>query len=337
MTMLHKLNFLFQAAILGAIILFTSCSNDVDRYFKGIDANDKRAQDSVWCLYHYGITYQSAMWVKYTMTLYSEPPAPQKEPVAIDTIRKKIKMKVVDFQTIPDCLVCSSPSDYAKISYDGGEGWQQISTIIHSTDADNWTRFLPKSIKDEKAMNIMGFSTLLPSFTTLCIFLILALVYWQGNKIMKKRSPGKGNTGKGFSQITMVLYLLVSIIGLIIGWMNFNNEFYTFLRLFWNWSLHPFSGKLLIVLSLLVIPVVYMLIRFVVRATQSVSKSLWHIIGVLSTAIAILLVTLIAFFVAIVVLFMTVFSLFAGTAYTTKCPYCGAAKPSGGACPKCNR
>ena len=333
---MNKLNFLFQAAILGAIILFTSCTNDVDRYFKGIGENDKRAQDSTWCLYHYGITYQSAMWVKYKMPLYSEPPAPQKEPVAIDTIRKGIKMKVVDFQTIPNCFVCGDPSDYAKISYDGGEGWQHISTILHSADADNWTRFLPRSIKDEKSMNIMGFSTLLPSFTVLLIFLILALVYWQGNKIMKKRNGGK-EADEGFGIIAMILYLLVSIIGVIIGWLNFNNEFYTFLRLFWNWSLHPFSGKLLIVLAFSLIPVVYILIKSIMKATRSVAKSLWHIIGVLSTATAIFLVTLIVFFVAIAILFMTVFSLLAGTAFTTKCPYCGAAKPSGGACPKCNR
>jgi hypothetical protein len=307
-------------------VMMASCSYKAENFYENLP--EGRERDSLKHLYLNSMTYGTVLRAKTdTLALFTEPSieATKSEPLEKGTV-----LTVVDFTQTPTKTndVWGNPTTldvtYAKVSYDGNEGWMLPTLLNANTDPNNWTRFLPDKLGKKGTWLLLGTS------------LLVAIAYF----IFKRKTRTEEKPLAIF--FPSILYALNVL--LAIGWLGMmwdGKSWNLFLENFWSWSLHPFMGKMFLVSALAVVPVLIItLYEIWLNTRPSVGKMVIHIVGVLAMCVmmwAAVMVSYIMFMVAFMLIFAGATVAARGGSGGNTCPRCGHTwvKSQSYQCPNC--
>ncbi len=332
-------------SLLAGTLLFSSCEYKLQDAYS--DLPEGRQRDSLKYLHYNSMTYGTVLHVHSdTLTLLAEPTLKALKGKSEEEVLNVLKVKgepvengttliVTDFTKMPvnikttaltgETKTTAMDITFAKVSYEGGEGWQLPSVIKDSTAPDNFTRFLPQGASKKVKWWMLGIS------------LLAAAAY----VIIKKKSKDEKIAVSMFAPILFyIMMVLIAIAWVTLQWTE-GASWDFLMRHFWSWSMHPFFAKVFVVMSVAFVPLtLFTLYEIWLNTRPSVGKALFHVAGVVVTSVALWAAVMITF-----VLFMViVMAVFAGAAVAAQgasggntCPRCGHTwvKGHGYKCPNC--
>ena len=129
----------------------------------------------------------------------------------------------------------------------------------------------------------------------------------------------------------MLLGFIMCAAGLSLGFLEFNGEISEVMRWFWMWKHLQLSGKVFVVLYLLIYPLLLMFLVEILDYPGSIIEKLWHFVGMLSSAVALFFLGYVLFWGAVAFVVMWIFTKLAPAAYggnesSSVCAACGAPK-----------